>query len=93
MCQPHGPLLRELIRERGYSVAGFARFMRRTKSVHLDGPVPGPRTLWRAIDGNRITVEFIRPVARGLRVKPSVISDWTGDDDLYESEPEPKASA
>ncbi len=92
MCQPYGPALRNLIRERGYSVAGFSRFMRRTPSVHLGGPVPAGRTLWRAIDGNPITIDLIRPVARGLRVKPSVISDWTGDDDIWDV-PETKALA
>lgn len=92
MCQPDGPALRELIEKRGHTVASFHRMMRRTPACRHAGRVPSVRSLWRAIAGHPIGIEYIRPVARGLRVRPSVISDWAGDDDIWD-EPEMKATA
>jgi hypothetical protein len=75
MCQPDGPKIHELIKTRGYHVVGFARYIGRPKSV---------RSIWRAIAGYPTAIDLIRPVARGLRVKPGEISDWTGDDDIWD---------
>jgi len=75
MCQPDGPEILRLIREqRGYTVAEFARLIGRRHE----------RTIWNAIAGKPIGVAFIRPIARGLRVKPGDISDWKGDDDIWD---------
>jgi transcriptional regulator with XRE-family HTH domain len=82
MCQPDGPKIRELLEVRGYSVAEFARMIGRRHE----------RTIWNAIAGKPVGVRYIRQIARGLRVKPSVISDWKNDDDIWD-EPEPKALA
>ena len=49
------------------------------------------RTIWNAIGDRPAGIDLIRPIARGLRVKPGEISDWTGDDDIWD-EPEMKAS-
>ena len=92
MCQPDGPVIRELIERRGHSVEGFVRMMRRTPGVRSAGLVPSSRTLWRACGGREVRIEYIRTIARGLRVRPGAISDWTGDDDIWD-EPEMKASA
>ena len=92
MCQPDGPLIRELIEQRGYSVAGFARMIRRLPAARAAGRPPAVRSIWRAIAGHPIRVEYIRPVARGLRVKPGEISDWDGDDDIWD-DPEMKIPA
>jgi hypothetical protein len=82
MCQPDGPVIRELIYKRGYTMAGFARKIGRPQSVDTMRNIcmakPPP-----------VSVEFIRQIAKGLStprrpVKPSDVSDWTGDDDLYE---------
>ena len=91
MCQPDGPVIKELIRKRGYTMAGFARKIGRPQSVDT------MRNMCLA-KAPPASVEFIRHIAKGLStprrpVKPSDISDWTGDDDLYETEPEPKALA
>jgi hypothetical protein len=83
MCQPDGPLIRDLIAQRGYTVAGFARKIGRRKSE---------RNIWNAIAGKPVGVDLIRPVARGLRVKPGQISDWTNDDEFWD-EPEMKVPA
>jgi hypothetical protein len=90
MCQPDGPEIKRRIRSRGYTMAGFARKIGRPQSVDSMRNV----CLEKAPP---MSVEFIRQVAKGLStprrpVKPSDISDWTGDDDLYE-ETEPKAMA
>jgi hypothetical protein len=74
MCQPDGPRIRELLEVRGYSVAEFARMIGRRHE----------RTIWNAIAGKPIGVRYIRQIARGLRVKPSDISDWAGDDDIWD---------
>jgi hypothetical protein len=92
MCQPNGPLLRELIEKRGYTVSGFARMIRRAPAVRSAGRPPSVRSIWRAIEGHPMGIEYIRPVARGLRVKPSEISDWDGDDDIWD-DPEIKIPA
>jgi transcriptional regulator with XRE-family HTH domain len=76
MCQPDGPEILRLIREqRGYTVAEFARLIGRRHE----------RTIWNAIASKPIGVAFIRPIARGLHVKPSDISDWTGDDEFWDA--------
>ncbi len=84
MCQPDGPLIRELIEKRGYTVSGFTRMMRRSLAAREVGQPPSVRSVWRAIAGTPIRIEYIRPVAVGLRVKPGVISDWKGDDDIWD---------
>lgn len=84
MCKPQGQVIRELIEKRGYSVAGFTRLMRRSPTIRAAGQPPSVRSVWRAIAGEPIRIEHIRPIARGLRVKPSVISDWAGDDDIWD---------
>jgi hypothetical protein len=91
MCQPRGPVIRELIRNRGYTIAGFSRKINHPQSVDTI------RNICLA-KSQRCSVEFIRKIAKGLStprrpVKPSDISDWTGDDDLYDDEPRPKALA
>jgi hypothetical protein len=77
---PDGPKIRGLIRERGYSVTGFARRLARH-----------PQSIWTITGQEPPTSEkFIRQIARELGVKPSDISDMP-DEDL--SEPEPKVPA
>ena len=78
-----GPKIRELIWERGYSIASVARKIGRAD-----------QSLWDITSGGkqRISVTFARQIARELGVKVSDISDWTGDDDI-ESEPEMKVPA
>ena len=75
MCQPDGPKIRELIGQRGYSVAGFARHIGRKRSE---------RNLRNALASKRVGIDLIRPVARGLHVKPGDISDWKGDDEFWD---------
>jgi len=82
MCQPDGPVIRERIRKRGYTMAGFARKIGRPQSVDTMRNIC-------LVNAPPTSVEFIRQIAKGLStprrpVKPSDISDWTGDDDLYE---------
>ncbi len=84
MCQPDGPLIRELIGKRGYTVSGFTRMMRRSPAAREVGQPPSVRSVWRAIAGAPVRIEYIRPVAVGLRVKPGDISDWKGDDDIWD---------
>ena len=69
---PDREKIKALIWERGYSVNEFARKIgRKPGSVWaVTGAAPRP-----------ISVTFIRQIARGLKVRPSEISDWTGDDD------------
>ena len=86
---PDGPRIRELIRERGYSIKGVARKVGcKPSSIY-------------GITGRKVQlprgVEFLGQLASALStpktvVKVSDISDWTGDDDI-ENEPEPKAPA
>ena len=83
MCQPDGPKIRKLIEERGYHVAGFTRMIGRSRSI---------RGVWRAIAGEPTAIDLIRPIARGLRVRPGDISDWKGDDDIWD-EPAAKIPA
>ena len=90
-CQPDGPEIKRRIFARGYSMAAFARKIGRPQSA----------TTMRNIcmvNADRASVEFIRQIAKGLStpkhpVRPSDISDWTGDDDLYDDPPQPKALA
>jgi transcriptional regulator with XRE-family HTH domain len=80
IAQPDSSKIRELIWARGHSQADFARMIGRP-----------PRSLYTLLnDGRPASVAFIRQIARALHVKPSDISDWTGDDN--ESEPETKAA-
>jgi hypothetical protein len=79
MCQPDGDQIRKLLEQRGYSVAEFARLIGRRHE----------RTIWNAIASRPVGVRYVRKIAEGLstpkrRVKPSDISDWAGDDDLYD---------
>jgi hypothetical protein len=78
-CQPDGPKLRALIFKTGRSVPEFARSVGRN-----------PRSVWGILSrGDRASITFMRPIARGLGVKVSDISDWTGDDDIA---PEPETA-
>ena len=79
-ARPDGPKIRELIRERGYSVTDFARRLARH-----------PQSIW-TITGQEppTSKKFIRQIARELGVKPSDISDMP-DEDV--SDPEPRALA
>jgi plasmid maintenance system antidote protein VapI len=64
---PDGPKIRELIRERGYSVTGFARRLGRH-----------PQAIWNITGYEPPTSEkFIRQIARELGVRPSDISDMS----------------
>jgi hypothetical protein len=79
-AKPDGPRIRELIRDRGYSVTDFARRLARH-----------PQAIWNITGYEPPTSEkFIRQIARELGVRPSDISDMT-DEDV--SDPEPKAPA
>lgn len=71
-AKPDPAKIKALIWQRGYSQADFARMIGRP-----------PRTIYNLISDKsvrQVSVTLIRQVARGLRVKPSAISDWTGDD-------------
>lgn len=71
---PDGQKIRQLIWERGYSIADFARLINQR---------PAAQTLYNVVSKNqRISVAYVRNIARGLGVQPSDISDWTGDDDI-----------
>jgi transcriptional regulator with XRE-family HTH domain len=75
--------IRALIRRRGDSISDFAREI----GVHRD-------RIWDITSRGTprpVAIRTLRPIARGLRVRLSDISDWTGDEDV--SEPEPKALA
>lgn len=77
-AQPDPQKIRALIWARGHSQADFARMIGRP-----------PRTLYALLNDRPprpAGIPLIRQIARGLGVKPSEISDWTGDDG--ESEPE-----
>ena len=79
---PHPEKIRALIWERGYSQADFARKIGRP-----------PRTIYSVLSGTvPASIPLIRQIARGLKVKPSDISTWTGDDDT-ESDAETKIPA
>jgi transcriptional regulator with XRE-family HTH domain len=83
ITQPEPEKIRALIWQQGHSQADFARMIGRP-----------PRTVYGLLNNKPVqpvSVRLIRQVARGLRVSPSAISDWTGDD--TENEPEPKALA
>jgi hypothetical protein len=87
-AMPDKATIRALIWKRGYTIAGLARKIGRpTSTIYaITGKPPAP-----------VGVDLIRQIAHGLStpakpVKPSDISDWTGDDDT-ESEPEPKVPA
>lgn len=77
-AQPDPAKIRTLIWERGFSQAGFARAIGRP-----------PRTLYGVINDKPprpTSIPLIRQIARGLRVKPGVISDWTADDDTWDDD-------
>lgn len=75
VCQPDGPKIRALIWDAGFSVAGYARSVGRNPGS-LAGIV---------YKRHRASIEFMRPVARGLGVRLCDISNWTGPE---ESQPE-----
>jgi transcriptional regulator with XRE-family HTH domain len=81
-AKPDGPKIRQLISERGFTVTDFARRIGRAR-----------QSIWN-ITGSElpVSITFMRQIARGLGVKVSDISDWTGDDDT-ESEPEMRVPA
>jgi hypothetical protein len=75
-CQPDGPKIGALIKARGYNVPEFARKIGRPQSGN---------SLWNIISARRrCSIAQIRQIARGLRVKPGDISDWKGDDDIWD---------
>ena len=77
-CQPDGPKIKKLIWDTGLSVPDFARSVGRN-----------PRSVWGILaNGDRASITFMRPIARGLRVRLSDISDWDGDEDDLESDAE-----
>ena len=84
-AMPDSAKIRALIWERGYSQAEFARKIGRPA-----------RTLYAILNDKpprAASVTLMRQIARGLRVKVSDISNWTGDDDLYDTETETKIPA
>lgn len=91
MSQPDGPKIRELIRRRGYSVAGFRNMISRSPETRAVGRPPSVSSIKRAISGTPISTESILVIARGLRVRPGDISDMA-DEDASELEPEALAS-
>ena len=69
--------IRALIRQRGHSQADFARMIGRP-----------PRTLYGLLNDRPprpAGIALIRQIARGLRVKPGDISDWTADDEDWDA--------
>lgn len=81
-AKPDAAKIRQLIWDRGYGQAEFARMIGRS-----------PAMMRRALDVDGVVeVRFIRQLARGLStsrevIKPSDISDWTGDDWMYDDPP------
>jgi transcriptional regulator with XRE-family HTH domain len=77
ICHPDGPRIRQLIRARGYTQAGFARKI---------GRPTASASMWNICSGatKRVSLDLIRQIATGLRVRPGDISDWTGDDEGWE---------
>ncbi len=75
-ASPDGPAIRRLIRERGYTVTGFARKLGRH-----------PDSIWTMCSTRKppTGIVFIRQIARELGVKPSDISDM--EDGGEEREP------
>ncbi len=71
-AHPDPRKIRELIWRSGHSQADFARKIGRPArtlySFLNDKPTP------------RASIPLIRQIAEGLGVRPSDISDWTGDD-------------
>jgi hypothetical protein len=76
---PDGPQIRQLIRDRGYTVTEFARKLGRHRESFwvMCGPRKPPTSH-----------AFLRQIARELGVRPSDISDMPPEDD----EPEALAS-
>jgi len=75
--------IRALIRRRGDTISDFAREI----GVHRD-------KIWDITSRGTprpVAIRTLRPIARGLRVKLSDISDWDGDD--IESDAETKIPA
>ncbi len=68
---PDGDKIRRLIRERGYTVTGFAEnlYRHRESIWTICGPRKPPTSL-----------RFLRQIARELGVKPSDISDMEDDE-------------
>lgn len=84
-AKPDAQRIRELVAATGLSQADFARTIGRP-----------PRSLYGLLNDNpprQASIPFIRQIARGLHVKPSDISDWTGDDDVSDPETDTALSA
>ena len=75
--------IRRLIRRRGDSITDFAREIGIPRDKIWD--------ITSRAEPRPVAIRTLRPIARGLRVKVSDISDWDGDE--IDSEPEPKALA
>jgi hypothetical protein len=73
---PDKAKIRALIHRRGDTITEFAREIGIPRDKIWDitsRATPRP-----------VAVRTLRPIARGLRVRLSDISDWDGDDDLHE---------
>lgn len=68
---PDGPVIHQLIRERGYTVTGLARKLGRH-----------PQSIWVMCGPRRPPTShaFLRQIARELGVRPSEISDMDDDE-------------
>jgi DNA-binding Xre family transcriptional regulator len=81
---PDKAKIRALIRRRGDSITDFAREIGIPRDKIWDITSRGtPRP---------VAVRTLKPIARGLRVRLSDISDWDGDDDIWD-DPEMKIPA
>jgi hypothetical protein len=71
-AKPDGAKIKELMKARGYSgVTHFAHAIGRPR-----------QSIWNIVGYEpQTSLWFLRQIARGLRVRVSDISDWTGDDD------------
>jgi hypothetical protein len=81
-AKPDGAKIKELIEAQYEGVTHFARAIGRPR-----------QSIWNIVGYEPPTgIRFLRQIARGLRVQISDISDWAGDDDVSEPEPEALAS-
>jgi DNA-binding Xre family transcriptional regulator len=75
---PDKAKIRALIYRRGDSITDFAREIGIPRDKIWDITSRGtPRP---------VAVRTLKPIARGLRVRLSDISDWAGDDDTWDAE-------
>jgi len=82
---PDREKIRKLIWDRGYTITDFAR------KIGLQ-----PQSVWEITGRTPKPVgisKYLRPIARGLRVRVSDISDWAGDEDDVWSGAETKIPA